>query len=167
MRKTFARVDDVLIERLFQPASDLITYCIGLSRTTTTCFCIDVACLSWIVSRARGLADAVAAWDASAAFLAWALLLLGIVALMSLRMLFRRAGLRQINPLRRVMLPHRAIALLMLVSSAVQLRSLCVADAADLAMVISAASALYLGACAERPPIRRGAPSLAPAAGRT
>ncbi len=155
MRRAFAALDDLLFERLFQPASDLISYRIGLSRTAAACFCIDIACLAWIVSCERALSDAVAAWNGAAVF-ELALPLLGLVALVSLRMLFRRTGDRLANPLRLAMQPHRAIALLMLISSLVRLQALSLADAADLAMLICAASALYLGACAGRPPIRRG-----------
>jgi len=166
MRKTFAPVDDLLIERLFQPVSDLITHRMGLRRTAVACFFVDVASLAWIVSRTGGLSDDVVGWNASAAFLDLALLLLGLVALVSLRMLFRRAGRKLLNPLRQAMRPHRAIALLMLVSSVVQLHAPGFADAADLAMLMCAASALYLGACAERPPIRRFWSSLGRAPGR-
>jgi hypothetical protein len=155
MRKTFAPLDDVLIERLFQPVSDLITYRIGINRTATACFCTDVACLAWIVSRVRELSNAVGAWNAGAAFLDLTLLLLGLVALVSLRMLFRRAGGLQANPLRQGMQPHRAIVLVMLASGLVQLHTPIMAGAADLAMLMCATSALYLGACAERPPMRR------------
>jgi hypothetical protein len=155
MRKTFAPLDDLLIERLFQPGSDLIADWIGFGRTTAACFCVDIASLAWIVSRARGLSDAVAAWDASTSFIDLSLLLLGLVALISLRTLFRRAGRKQANPLRLVMRPHRAIVLLMLVTRLVQLHAPGLADAADVVMLICAAAALYLGACAERPPIRR------------
>jgi hypothetical protein len=166
MRKTFAPLDDALIERLFQPVSDLIAHRIGLKRTTAACFCIDIASLAWIVSRARGLSDAVAAWNGSTALLDLALLLLGLVALVSLRVLFRRAGRKLANPLRQTMQPHRAIVLLMLVSGLVQLHVPGLADAADLAMLVWAASALYLGACAELPPIRCGCSSSVPAPGR-
>ena len=153
--ETFAALDDVLIERLFQPASDLISYRIGLSRTAAACFCIDVACLAWIVSRARALSDAVRRGTPRS------ILRPGVAAAGSrcpgqpadaVSAHRRQAG----NPLRLAMQPHRAIVLLMLVSSLVQLQALSLADAADLAMLICAASALYLGACAERPPVRRG-----------
>jgi hypothetical protein len=163
MRKTFVPLDDVLIERLFQPASDLITHRIGLGRTTAACFCVDVASLAWIASRANGLSDAVVAWDASASFLDFCLLLLGLIALISLRTLFRRAGSKQANPLRLAMRPHRAIVLLMLIARLMQLHAPTLADFADLAMLLCATSALYLGACAERPIIRRGWPALVPA----
>jgi hypothetical protein len=155
MRKTFAPVDDVLIERLFQPASDLITYWTGLSRAASACFCIDIASFSWIASRAGGISAAVAERDAGGAALDGSVLLLGLVALMSLRTLFRRTGRKQANPLRLAMQPHRAFVLLMLGARLFQLQTPGPAAAADLAMLIFAASALYLGACAERPPIQR------------
>jgi hypothetical protein len=154
MRRAFTPLDDVLFERLFQPASDLISYRIGLSRTTTACFCIDIACLAWIVSCEPALSAAVAAWNGAAVF-GLALPLLGLVALVSLRTLFRRTGDSLANPLRLAMQPHRAVAMLMLVSSLVRLHAPSLADAADLAMLMCAASALYLGACVGRPPIRR------------
>jgi hypothetical protein len=155
MRKTFAPVDDLLIERLFQPASDLIAHWIGLSRSTAACVCIDIASLGWIASRAGGLSTAVNHRNAGDALLDFSLLLLGLVALTSLRTLFRRAAGQQENPLRLSMQPHRAVVLLMLVARLVQFQTPSLAEAADLAMLVFAVSALYLGACAERPPIRR------------
>lgn len=162
MRKTFGPLDDILIERLFQPVSDFITYRIGISRSATACFCVDVASLGWIVSRVRGLSDSVVAWDAGSSFLNLAFVLLGLVALISLRTVFRRtAGNKQANPLRLTMRPHRAIVLLMLAARLMQLRAPGLGDAADIAMLLFATSALYLGACAERPPVRRGWAALA------
>lgn len=161
MRKTFSPLDNVLIERLFQPALDLITDRSGVGRASAACFCADMASLSWIVSRTRGLSDAVTAWDASNAFVGFALLLLGLAALTGLRALFRRAGGSHGNPLRTSMQPHRAIVVLMLVARLVQLQTFALADVADLAMLMFAGSALYLGACTERPPVRRSRLSLA------
>jgi hypothetical protein len=157
MRKTFAALDDVLIERVFQPASDMISNRMGLSRTAIACFCIDIASLAWIVARARELSGAVAASNTGTAFLDTTVLLLGLVALVSLRALFRRAAARkQANPLRLAMLPHRAIVLLMLASRLVQWQAPGLTDGADLAMLLFAVAALYLGACTERPPIQSG-----------
>lgn len=157
MRKTFAALDDVLIERVFQPASDVVSNRTGLSRTAIACFCVDSASLAWIVARARGLASAVTASTTGTAFRDTALLLLGLVALVSLRTLFRRAATRkEANPLRLAMLPHRAIVLLMLASRLVQWQAPGLTDGADLAMLLCAIAALYLGACTERPPIQAG-----------
>jgi hypothetical protein len=163
MRKTFARLDDVLIEWLFQPVSDMILYRIGVSHGAAACFCIDIASLSWLVSRTPGLSDAVVAWDGSSAFLDLLLLLLGVVALVSLRTLFRRAEGKQGNPLRPAMRPHRAIVLLMLAARLLRLQAPCLGDAAEIAMLIFVTFALYLGACTERPPVRRRWQQLLPA----
>jgi hypothetical protein len=154
MRKTFAALDDALIERVFQPVSDSITHQTGLTRTWTACFCLDIASFGWIVARAGGLSGAVVAWDTGTALLDLVLLLLGLTALVSLRTLFRRAAARKANPLRLAMQPHRAVVLLMLASRLMQWQMPALADLADLAMLLSAVAALYLGACAERPPIR-------------
>jgi hypothetical protein len=153
--KTFAPVDDVLIERLFQPVSDVLAYRTGLGRATAACFCIDLASLSWIASRAGEMSGSVAAGNAGAAVLEFSFLLLGLAALISLRTLFRRAGGKQGNPLRLAMRPHRAVVLLMLAARLLQLQAPGLGEAADLAMLMFAASALYLGACNERPPVRR------------
>ncbi len=163
MRKTFARLDDLLIERLFQPASDLITRRMGLSNGGTICFCLDLASIAWIVSRTRCLSDAVIGWDAISAFLHLSFLLLGLVALVSLRILFRRPKGKQGNPLRPAMQPHRAVVLLMLGTNMAQLRTPDLAATADLLMLVFAAFGLYLGACAEQPPVRRHWATLAPA----
>jgi len=154
MRKTFAALDDALIERVFQPVSDIISHQTGLTRTWTTCFCLDIASLGWIVARAGGLSGAVSAWDADTAFLDLMVLLLGLVALVSLRTLFRRAATRKANPLRLAMQPHRAVLLLMLAARLAQWQTPALADLADLAMLLSAVAGMYLGACAERPPVR-------------
>jgi hypothetical protein len=162
MRK-FAPLDDALIERVFQPASDFISLQIGMARSATTCLCIDAASLAWIVSRTRGLSETVTAWNFGDALLDPTLLMLGLGALISLRMLFRRPTTnKRANPLRPAMQPHRAVVLLMLASRLAQLHAPGLADAADLAMLLCAASALYLGACAERPPFHREWATLAP-----
>ncbi len=166
MRKTFSRLDTVLIERLYQPLLDFITDSSGVSRAAAACFCADIASLAWIVSRASGLSDAVTAWNANSAVAGFILLLLGLAALTGLRTLFRRAGGTQGNPLRIVMKPHRAIVLLMLVARLLQLETFAVADIADLAMLTFATSALYLGACAQRPPVRRSSAAFAAVPGQ-
>jgi hypothetical protein len=161
MRKTFAPFDDVLIERLFQPVSDFVANRIGVGPGSAACFCIDIASLSWIVSRIGGLSDAVATRDSGSASLDVVVLLVGLVALVSLRTLFRRASGKRANPLRLMMQPHRAIVLVMMIARIVQWNGASVASVADLGMLLFAASALYLGACAERPPVRRRANAFA------
>ena len=162
MRKTFVPLDDVLIEHVFQPASDLMFVQFGLIRATLACFCIDAASLAWIVSRTAALSDAVKTTAVTTVCFDAAVLLLGLAALISLRTVFRRAATKQqANPLRLAMQPHRAVVLLMLAARVVEMRAPELADAADLGMLICATSALYLGACAEHPPIRRSVPAFA------
>jgi hypothetical protein len=164
MRK-FAPLDDLLIERLFQPLSDLILDRTGFNRTAVACFCTDAGSMAWVASRAPGLSDAVAAWDAAAAFLDLSLLLLGLAALISLRTVFRRAAAKQANPLRRGMRGHRGIVLVMLLARLAEPHAFGLAYWADVVMLLFAASALYVGAC-ERPPIRRWT-SFVPASSQT
>ncbi len=154
MRKTFASIDDTLIERLFQPVTDLLANRLGFGRTSAACLCIDAASLSWIMSRARGLSDDAASWQVAPSLFDAGILLLGLVALLSLRTLFRRTGTRQANPLRLAMRPHRALVLLMLAARLVQLQASGLSGLADMAMLVCAASALYLGACGQPPRLR-------------
>jgi len=172
MRSLFAPLDDVLIGRLFQPMADFIALRFGLGRGRAACLCLDIASVGWIVARARALSDAVLSWDAGASFLHLAILLMGLLALISLRVLFRRAGSKPIaNPLRVSMRPHRAIVLLMLAARVMQPHAVSrgfadLGDVADVAMLLFAAVALYLGACTERPPVRRACSTMAGAGAR-
>jgi hypothetical protein len=164
MQASFSRFDDALIERAFQPLADSITTRIGLDRLRIAGLCLDAASLAWIVSQAGALADAMTQSDPIAAVFRVVLLLLGLVALTSLRTLFRRVGARTgANPLRVAMLPHRGIVLALLVARLPTLTGF--AGMADLAMLGFAACALYLGACASRPPVQRNARIPLPLAG--
>lgn len=161
MRQAFAALDDLLFERLFQPAVDVVVHRMRRGREAATCLCLDLASLAWITSRAQVMSDAVLSWNVTAAFAQASFLLLGLLALISLRTLFRRTWRKSANPLRLTMVPHRAVGLLMLAARLAQLRSSGLADSADLAMLVFASAALYLGACAERPPARRSLPGFA------
>lgn len=155
VRRLFRPLDDALIEHVFQPASNFISYRVGLGRVTVACWCIDSACLFSIVSKARDISGAFMTLDASSCELNTGILLLVLTALVSLRTLFRRMALRRANPLRATMQPYRAIVLLMLVAGLAQPGTPDAARAADVVMLASAAAALYLGACSEPPPIGR------------
>jgi hypothetical protein len=156
----FAPVDDVLIERLFQPACNLIRPCFGIGHAAAACLCLDLASLSWIFSRTGGMLEAMSQGDIDAAAFGATVLLLGLVALVSLRTLFHRMRGTQENSLRQAMRPHRGIVLLMLLARLLQLQAPDLGMAADLAMLLFASSALYLGACAERPRIKRNCSKL-------
>lgn len=163
MRKAFASFDDVMIERVFQPLTDMMSDRIGISRGGAACFCLDLASVAWIVSQAPALSSAVQAWLAGPAMLHALLLLLGLVALTSLRTLFRRVGAANANPLRLAMRPHRAVVLLLLAVRLAEPSGTALGDLADLAMLACSTAALYLGACATPPPLRRRIEVLEPA----
>src|ERR1700761_5307857 len=118
MRRFFGPLDDALFERLFQPLTSLLTHRFGMRRRGAACVFLDLATIGWILARVGGLSRAVVAWDASTAFIRLGLLLLGLVALISLRSLLRRVGDRNANPLRVSMMPHRAVILMLLAARA-------------------------------------------------
>lgn len=89
MRQAFAPLDDVLIERVFQPLSDAMWHHIGLQRARAASICVELAIVAWVASQAPGLS---AAGQAGSAMAHLAMLLLGITALLSLRRLFWRAA---------------------------------------------------------------------------
>jgi hypothetical protein len=154
MQASFARFDSALIEHVFQPLADLITDRIGLDRLRAVGICLDAASVAWILSQAGALTHAVTQWDAAASILRILSLVLGLIALTSLRVVFRRARIRNgANPLRAAMRPHRGIVLALLAARLVALAGF--AGMADLAMLGFAGCALYLGACAARPPVHR------------
>jgi hypothetical protein len=154
MRLTFASVDELLIEQVFQPVCDLLAGRFGVARSSAAGFCLDLASLGWIAARAPRLSSDVVNWDTGPAMMHAVILLAGLTALTALRALFRRqVGCRQGNPLRHIMRPHRAILLVLLLVRMAQTRGPGIAGFADIAMMIAAIAALYLGACAERPPV--------------
>ncbi len=150
MHTNFARFDSALIEHVFQPLADWITDRTGLRQSRVAGACLDMASIAWIMSQA----GAVTQRSTSTALPHMLLLLLGLVALSSLRTMFRRVGAKSgANPLRIAMLPHRGIVLALLAARLMAPAGF--ASLADLAMLGFAACALYLGACATRPPVQR------------
>jgi hypothetical protein len=157
MRKAFVEFDGFLIERIFQPLCNFLADRFGIARFIAAGLCLDLSSLGWIVSRAPGLERDVQAWDATPAAADLILLLLGLAALTGLRTVFRRqAGQQKANPLREVMRPHRGILLLLFAARMSQIEPAGISQAADGVMLVAALLGLYLGACAERPPLRRG-----------
>lgn len=159
MQRNLARLDDVLIERLFQPLADTVQNRFGVDRLHAACFCLDGAALAWIASQAGTLGHAVSHWHGTLAIGRGLLLLLGLVAITSLRTLFQRLPRRPgANPLRASMLPHRSMALILLAAQCVDLTSL--GGWTELAMLALIAVALYFSACLPRPPAHRRATNL-------
>jgi hypothetical protein len=165
MRVTFTSFDEFLIERVFQPGCNLLAQRFGVARSSAAGFCVDVASLGWIVARVPPLSKEVVNWDVVPATLHLMILLVGLTALTGLRTLFRRqAGQRRANPLRQTMRPHRAILLVMLLARLLQFQAPGLTEFADAAMLVAAIAALYLGACAERPPVHRALFAAVPSA---
>jgi hypothetical protein len=153
MFRRFASFDSALIERVFQPAADAVAYRLGLDRLRVAGFCLDGASIAWILSQAGSLSDAVTQWQACTAFLRLVLLMLGLLALCSLRVAFRRViAAKGMNPLRVMMLPHRGVVLALLAARLPALDGF--ASTADFAALLCAICALYLGACTPPPPAR-------------
>jgi hypothetical protein len=162
LQQSFARLDDALIERVFQPLSDLIMQRFGLDRLRAACFCLDGASLAWILSQAGALGNAATGWHATQLCWRAVMLVLGLMAMSSLRSLFQRmAGRRAANPLRSAMAPHRCLALAMLLAQLVDIGSL--AGWAALAMLGLVVVGMYFSACLPRPPLHRRAARLADA----
>lgn len=156
MRKFFAPFDDALLDRLFQPLAGALRHRYGLRRDGMAGFCVSAATICWTVARSAGLSEAIAADDMATVATSSAILLLGLGALVSFHCLSRRAPTAAANPLRSTMLPHRAIVLLLLVTRLIPPVGPAVHDVADTAMLLFAAAALYLSACSDPPPVRRG-----------
>ena len=158
--RRFAAFDDNLIDRLFQPLADRIAGRFGIGRFLAATLCLDGATLAWLLSQAGTVADAVSKGGAAACWMPVFTLLLGLVALTSLRTLFQRAsgGRATANPLRQAMRLHRAAVLLLLLARLARLGfGASFADAADLAMLVAATASLYFGACSGAPPPLRAA----------
>ncbi len=152
MRRWFTPLDDKIIQSVFQPLTDMMADRFGLDRPRLACFCLDLSILGWLLARLPAMSDAVTAWNPMSAVPKLVMLVLGVVALLALRTVFRRFGGKPgANPLRLSMRPHRAIILLLLVSRPLQFGLADMGDVADLGMLLFAALGLYLGACSQPP----------------
>ncbi|MGE0223311.1 MAG: hypothetical protein AB7F35_19820 [Acetobacteraceae bacterium] len=155
MRQTFIPFDDLLIERVFQPVSNIISDRLRGNRMMAARGCIDIATACWILSFASQLSGTARWWDASVA-LSGVMVLTGLVALCSLRLLFSRVqGAARASPLRAAMMPHRACVLLLLSGRLITLGAAGLPEFADLLMLVFVTTALYLAACGEPPRVRR------------
>ncbi|MFO1028835.1 MAG: hypothetical protein U1E70_26980 [Acetobacteraceae bacterium] len=163
MRRFFAPLDDALFDRLFQPLTGALRERYGLRRDGVAGFFATAATICWVLARLPGLSAAIDAHDTLGTVARSVILLLGLGALVSFRMMVRRVRAGAANPLRWTMLPHRAIVLLLLATRLIQPSGPLVRDLADVAMLLFAAAALYLSACADPPPVRPARRGLLPA----
>jgi len=164
MKEGFARVDDALIDRVFQPLVDWIGDNTAFNGCRVARACIDLAALAWILSQTGNVARSVEAGNLRLEIFQFALIVVGLKAILVLRTLFQRMdGTRAArmggaeNPLRAGMQVHRAVCLLWLIGLLVKtgasptgLESL-----ALLAIGVFATMGVYVGACSNPPPQRR------------
>ena len=157
MRRFFVPLDDALFDRLFQPLTALLRYRFGLPRRRVARICVDVATAAWVLARGCGVSRALTENDVTMIRAKSAVLLMGLGALVSLRLLLARAPDGTANPLRSTMQPYRAVILLLLSAHLLQPVAPLQRDILDIVMLLCTTAALYLAACAEAPPPRRRA----------
>jgi hypothetical protein len=163
--EVLVRFDEWLLENLFQRIVDRCAPLIGLSCAAAAVLCLDLASAASALSRAPLLAAALDSHERPACLGAFVLLILGLTALGSLRVLFRKLQHgRQRSPLRALMRPLRIMALALLSVRLVQWHEAGLSEGADLATLMLSACALYLGVCSEPPPVPRSKSSLVAAA---
>ena len=161
MRKLMAAADDVVIDKICQPAVDWMSRfgeadCFRIARV-----CVDLAAFAWILSQANSTIAAVNSGITGLAAFQFTLIILGLAAIMTLRSVFdRSAGAgdngkgRWANPLRPRMFFHRLICL-----SSLLMQALLGADGFDaialLLVQALATMAVYAGACSNGMPKTR------------
>jgi hypothetical protein len=161
MSERFRRVDNALIDHVFEPLANWIGQRSTFGAFRLARLCIDAAALSWIVCQLAPAAGAVGSGNLPIRVARFGLVVLGFMALSILRRVFERiegAGGRA-NPLREGMHVHRVACLFWILG-------LLVKTAGDppstnsLALIAVGAfvtAAVYIGACSNPPPKRRNA----------
>jgi hypothetical protein len=164
MPNLFARGDDILIDKLCQPAADRLFWTWEIDCFRIARFCTDISALAWIVSQARGVVAAPETGPSGIVVFQFALIMIGLGAIMTVRCLFERDGraggtsrARPFNPLRAKMFGHRLICILGLVNLLVQtiLSPVEIASVASLTTQFFLTTAVFMGACSNRPPAHR------------
>jgi hypothetical protein len=162
MRETLVRLDDGLIDRVFQRWVDWIS-----GHLTFDCFrlariFIDLAALAWILSQAGGVVAAFGSAVPGQAAMRGGLLMVGLAAITVLRTLFQKVGgdgqsAGRANPLRAGMLTHRLLCHVWLVGLLVKTAGAPFGLEAYgvLAVGVCATLAAYFGACSNPPPKHR------------
>jgi len=156
MNDIFARVDDALIDRLFQPLADWMDRHMALAPDRAARAGLDLAALAWIVSEAGATAYAMRMHDVPIAIARAALMIAGLWAFTIVRNVFQ-GGARQANPLRPGMQLHRASCLLWIVALAAKAIAAPsgIEPVALLATGLFATASVYIGACTNPPPAWR------------
>jgi hypothetical protein len=160
MQVSLARADDALIDCVCQPLVEWIE-----RRTALDCFgvarlCTDLSALAWILSQLGSVSAAAGTGTLGLKVFQFALIVLGLGAILVLRTTFERVGgaaSGRPNPLRAAMYVHRLACLLWLTGLSVKtVMSLSgFGSLALLAVGGFATMAAYVGACSNHPPKRR------------
>jgi len=158
MNDIFARVDDALIDRLFQPLADWMARLLTLRPDRAARAGLDLATLAWIGAEAGAMAQAMRTHDVPSAFTRAALMIAGLWAFTIVRAVFQRAGgARQANPLRPGMQLHRVFCLLWILGLAA--KAIAAPSGTEplalLATGLFATASVYIGACTNPPPAWR------------
>ncbi len=160
MRAALARLDDTLIDRVFQPWVDWMSGHLSLDCFRAARVCTDLAALAWILSQAGDVVAALGSAESGPAAPRCALLVLGLAAITVLRTLFQKIGgggsAARANPLRAGMQPHRFLCQFWLVALLAKTAAAPAGLAAMglLAVGVCATLAAYFGACSNPPPQR-------------
>lgn len=160
MREMFERVDDGLIDRVFQPAIDWLGDTLDIDGLRAARICTDISAFAWVVSQAGELGRAAAGGRGAELAASLVLMMLGLSAIMVLRTVFQGSSGKSSrttagNPLRAAMHTHRLTSLFWVFGLVVKTAS----DPAGLAMIalfgvgVFGAAALYAAACS--PPTAR------------
>ncbi len=164
MNESFARVDDALIDRLFQPLADWMNrqMAFGTNRAARTA--VDLASLAWLLAQAGAISDAAAAHKVGYCSVLGLVVVLGLWAFTILRNVFQRTdgtarayAQAQANPLRPGMQLHRAICVFWMIGLTVKTIAGApgLGSLALLAMGVFTTAAVYIGACTNHPPAWR------------
>ncbi len=164
--QSFARLDDGLIDRVFQPVMDWIAGRLALGWSRVACFGTDLSALAWVLSQADGVVAAFGLPGAGAGRAQGVptfnivLIVVGLASIMVLRTLFQRAGGGRAgqggNPLRAGMQVHRAMGLFWLAGLSIKTATGPAGFGAWalLAVGVFGTMALYVAACVNPPPRR-------------
>ncbi len=164
MQESIARLDDALIDRVFQPVVDRFAAALSVDCFQLARSCNDAAALAWILSQAGGISDAFATGNVALAGAQGVLTVIGLAALTTLRRVFdgkqgsRASSGARANPLRPAMFLHRMGCLLWLGAQMLGTitRPSSFAEILIVVMGLMTTASVYVGACSTPPPERQG-----------
>lgn len=164
MREFFGRVDDGIIDRVFQPAVDWLGDIFDIDGLRAARILTDLSAGAWVLSQANQLGHAAASGHGAALSASVVLLLIGLSAIMVLRTVFQgstggRGRAMAGNPLRASMHAHRLMSLVWICGLMIKTASdpVGVEMFALIAVGLFGAAALFAAACSPPTPRRRTA----------